>query len=209
MKELEIEDKIKQFLLSINVSEYKIQKNLIPITQPITQEQYNICKTMWTVNFQPTYYSNMIYKHKESEQDEIFKIVKEMKDINYDCLVYDPHMKEIVLSQKYKKSFNPISHSLMNLIQTYSLGLLNELGKTHSTNEDLKFTEQYFMENMYVFTTNEPCPMCSMALTHSRIKRLYYLNKSGNGSIESKLKLCNYENLNHSYTCFRIDILKD
>jgi tRNA-specific adenosine deaminase 3 len=205
MKELNIEEKIKHFLSTLKISEFKIVKRFLPITQPITEKQHNICKSLWSVNFQPTYYSNMVYTHKGSEQEEIFKIIKEMQANKYDCLVYDSFNKKIISTAISKKSVNPISHSLMNLIHSYSSRSIS--CKTHSSNEDLKFTEQYFMENMYAFSMNEPCPMCSMALTHSRIKRLYYINKSDNGAIESKLKLCNYENLNHSYMCFRIDNL--
>jgi tRNA-specific adenosine deaminase 3 len=208
MKEYDIENKIKTFLECINVKDYNFLKAFVPITHPITDKQHKISKALWPINYQPTYYSNMVYSHKESEKDEIYKLVKEMIDKQYTCLVYNPDNKKIIINQTEKKSCNPISHSIMNLINRYSSELLNGSinTKTHIPNEDLNFTEQYFMENMYIISKNEPCPMCSMALTHSRIKRLYYLTKSDNGAIESKLKLCNYENLNHSFQSFRIEI---
>lgn len=34
----------------------------------------------------------------------------------------------------------------------------------------------YFLTSLSVFTTHEPCVMCSMALLHSRVKEVFYLH---------------------------------
>ena len=63
---------------------------------------------------------------------------------------------------------------------------------------------QYYCENMFVFTTNEPCFMCSMALVHSRIARIYFIGENDiDGGLGSVLKINNY-NLNHNYLVFKL-----
>ena len=56
---------------------------------------------------------------------------------------------------------------------------------------------QYYCEGLYVFTKEEPCMMCAMALIHNRISRLYFseINEK-EGALISKYSLDNY-NLNH------------
>ncbi|ANB12024.1 Tad3p [Sugiyamaella lignohabitans] len=45
--------------------------------------------------------------------------------------------------------------------------------------------KNYLCLNMHVYTTHEPCPMCAMALVHSRIARLIYIKPSPKtGAIE-------------------------
>ena len=49
--------------------------------------------------------------------------------------------------------------------------------------EDLgkRDTGYYVCSNMYVFMLREPCIMCSMALTHSRISSLFYMDTQVEG----------------------------
>ena len=63
---------------------------------------------------------------------------------------------------------------------------------------------QYYCEGLYVFTKEEPCMMCAMALIHNRISRLYFseINEK-EGALISKYSLDNY-NLNHHYLIFQI-----
>lgn len=38
-----------------------------------------------------------------------------------------------------------------------------------------KTSGYYVCQNLWVFLSHPPCVMCSMALTHSRIEKLFYL----------------------------------
>ena len=40
------------------------------------------------------------------------------------------------------------------------------------------FEDQYFLKDFYLFIKNEPCFMCTMALTHSRVNRLYFIDSN-------------------------------
>ncbi|XP_077285462.1 putative inactive tRNA-specific adenosine deaminase-like protein 3 [Arctopsyche grandis] len=61
----------------------------------------------------------------------------------------------------------------------------------------------YLCTNYYVYATNEPCVMCSMALVHARAKRVFFgLVNSSNGGLVSKCKLHTLPGLNHRYEVY-------
>ncbi|XP_035792758.1 probable inactive tRNA-specific adenosine deaminase-like protein 3 [Anopheles albimanus] len=63
----------------------------------------------------------------------------------------------------------------------------------------------YLCTGYDVYLTHEPCIMCAMALTHSRVRRVFYhhLNAKG-GALGSLVKLHTIKELNHRYEAFRI-----
>lgn len=77
---------------------------------------------------------------------------------------------------------HPLRHAVLNVIRQMadyhasaavsspeaSASLLSE------TEEPRKGTN-YLLTSLALFTTHEPCIMCSMALIHSRIKEVFYL----------------------------------
>ena len=63
---------------------------------------------------------------------------------------------------------------------------------------------QYYCEDLYVLSIDEPCMMCAMALIHNRISRFYFCNvNEKEGALISKYSLDNY-NLNHHYLIFKL-----
>ena len=78
-------------------------------------------------------------------------------------------------------------------------------------NDRASESEQYYCTGLYLFAYREPCFMCSMALVHSRIARVYYLepnkNEGGLGGCDEQVKINYLENLNHHFTTFRVKFL--
>lgn len=63
-------------------------------------------------------------------------------------------------------------------------------------------TGPYLCTGYDVYVTHEPCMMCAMAMVHSRVKRVFYGTKAGNGALGSCCKLHTVRELNHHYVVF-------
>lgn len=62
----------------------------------------------------------------------------------------------------------------------------------------------YLCTGYDIYLFREPCIMCSMALTHSRIRRIFFQEKQLNGGICSLVKLQSIKALNHHFQVFHI-----
>ena len=63
--------------------------------------------------------------------------------------------------------------------------------------------DQYVCTGFDVFLSHEPCPMCAMALVHSRVARVFYAHPyPACGALGSVHALHTIKSLNHSFTVF-------
>lgn len=62
----------------------------------------------------------------------------------------------------------------------------------------------YLCTGYDVYLSHEPCTMCSMALVHSRVKRIFFETAIDTGAICSLVKLHTIKALNHHYEVFRV-----
>jgi tRNA-specific adenosine deaminase 3 len=74
-----------------------------------------------------------------------------------------------------------------------------------------KFIEQkvksnYLLNGCSIYLTHEPCIMCSMALLHSRISTVYYLNENKQfGALGSVYKLHCLKKINHRFYVYQFE----
>ncbi|KAI5951478.1 TAD3 [Candida jiufengensis] len=95
---------------------------------------------------------------------------------------------------------DPQEHSIMKAVKA----IADKEVKNRSLNYQLKEERGYLCTDMIVYTTHEPCVMCSMALVHSRIQRLTYLKSVSNGGgIESSYYLGDLDGLNWKFPIWR------
>lgn len=92
---------------------------------------------------------------------------------------------------------HPLHHSVMNAI-----AMVAEEEKSRRVN-DAEGTSAYLCQNLLFYTSYEPCPMCAMALVHSRIERLTYLSKHKRGAIESSYFIGDRRDLNWTFDIWR------
>ncbi|CAK9435687.1 uncharacterized protein LODBEIA_P04140 [Lodderomyces beijingensis] len=97
----------------------------------------------------------------------------------------------------------PTKHSVMRAIEKIAqneLSQRNENSNSHNPNRE----RGYLCTKMIVYTTHEPCVMCSMALVHSRIERCTYLKEVPHGGgMESSYYLGDRDGLNWRFPIWK------
>jgi tRNA-specific adenosine deaminase 3 len=162
-------------------------------------------------------------------------ISSEIKSLNVGIAV-NPYNNRIVAVGFSKASQNSLIHCSMDLIDqvaiTQSGGVWStehsaeyielsskvsekfdvETGegpfeKSLSSGDNLHKFGPYLCTGYLIYLINEPCLMCSMALIHSRAKRIFYQHPSSNGALGTITKLHTNRNLNHRYEVFHAEIM--
>ena len=219
---------LKELYSELNISEKDIFEYKIPSIQPISNEQYEEAKKFWSLSCLISPKEKYIYDHNLKEEEKILNIYNKLKNDKdgFTCYLYNPKNEKIISKGKNNNK-SLIEHDIMNLLSNYSnklinsenenfhinFGIKNEKGPKENTdllfNENVDNNLQYYCENFYIFTINEPCIMCSMALVHNRISRIYFEKENKNdGGLISKFNLNDY-NLNHHYLIYKIILNKD
>lgn len=101
---------------------------------------------------------------------------------------------------------HPLQHSVMVAIDHLSSNSIyqreNLLLKYVETN---KTKESYLLNGCSIYLTDEPCVMCAMALLHSRIENVFYLNSNPTfGSLGSIYKLHLLKKTNHRFNVYQL-----
>ncbi|CUM52858.1 uncharacterized protein AC631_02848 [Debaryomyces fabryi] len=113
---------------------------------------------------------------------------------------------EILTVNFDNRNNHPLEHSVMKSIEEIAK---NETSRRcnlqgtmldHADKNDLN----YLCHNLLVYTTHEPCVMCSMALVHSRIGRIIYMKDiPETGGLSSNYQLGDRDGLNWKYDIWK------
>lgn len=86
--------------------------------------------------------------------------------------IVDPKTNEVLAIVRDQRHIHPLHHSIMSSIEVVSQ-------KEKQRRMDSGLADiNYLCYGYHVYTSHEPCSMCAMALIHSRISRLIYLQSS-------------------------------
>ncbi|CRK95673.1 CLUMA_CG009131, isoform A [Clunio marinus] len=150
-------------------------------------------------------------------------------------LAVNPYNKRIVAFGVCKVKLNPILHCCMDLIDQVSrtqnggVWSVNQnknyqkitqivsakfdvnfgegpFEKVASSEDNLHKFGPYLCTGYFIYLLDEPCLMCSMALIHSRARRVFYHRSRSYGALGSMTKLHTNKNLNHRFEAFRLEL---
>ncbi|QEU59538.1 Tad3 [Kluyveromyces lactis] len=123
----------------------------------------------------------------------------------------NPNSGKIIISKDYRHSGSPLDHSIMvgiNQVAKQEQERRDRVQNGTASEEDIHQGETYLCLDFDVYTSHEPCSMCSMALIHSRVKRCIFINPmsvSGALKPDSGDGYCMHSNkdLNSKYEVFQ------
>ncbi|KAF6200922.1 hypothetical protein GE061_005369 [Apolygus lucorum] len=217
-------DDVAKFLVDLNIDcthlgDFAIVE--VAKNAPITRKQFESANAKWPCNFhedkQLEKLVNNIFSVEELDLHEKWMrvAVKTAKEFGRICasVVVDPSTDSLVAKSADNRDNHPMQHSVMLAVDLVARSQgggawpLLSIGQYNTVTEckvlDDPDDGPYLCTGYDVYTTREPCIMCSMALIHSRAKRVFYGAPSKNGSLGSTAKIHTVKELNHHYQAFR------
>jgi tRNA-specific adenosine deaminase 3 len=163
----------------------------VPKNPPLTRSQYEECKNFWPTNFHEDKYLEKLLRcdFPCSEIDQINANIKTCLELKGDsvssAIIIDPSSNIVIGKGVDNRSKHCLDHAVMAAVA------------------DIGDKSDYLCTGLDAYVTREPCIMCSMALLHSRIRRVFYGESVPNGGLGSLCKIHTVSNLNHHFETFQ------
>lgn len=86
----------------------------------------------------------------------------------------EPPIMDFLACDTRTSGHHPLRHSILNLTRKVGEASFNQ-SEEFASDELLQNGSNYLLTSRILFSTHEPCIMCSMALLHSRVAKMIYL----------------------------------
>ncbi|KAF7639509.1 CMP/dCMP-type deaminase domain-containing protein, partial [Meloidogyne graminicola] len=186
--------------LVVEQEDIKIFQQFVPKYPPLTQSQCELAKKYWPISF----HKNILLESKLNKEYfslkeiEIYSNLFIKVELIKGVLFYDPQKNKIICTSTIDLK-HPLKHKVIECID--NLAKINEKEKNN-----LEEDGQYLGTGFDAILFKEPCTMCAMALTHCRIKRIFFnLKNERNGALISKWRIQELNSLNHNFEVFQIN----
>lgn len=211
--------------IPLELLNYCNKKNIVKVSKvpALNKNEFEEWGRIWPSSYRP----NLIERERENgpTQEHIESVKKymelvkedkirseiELKKKNNGGIIVNPVNEMVVMTSTnaylYLKNlkgertlFNPIYTTAMICIEGVSAMVRGEIDSKGVLPEDY-----YLCTGLDLYLNMEPDLMTSMALVHSRIRNVYFLNESLNdGALKTFYKLHSLRSLNHKFRVFHV-----
>lgn len=212
----EVINLLHENVTTINASELNVYKLMVPLCAPQTKE----LAIEWSAKYWPTSWKGNPNHQVLLSAD--FVVSKETKIVNMLLDLLNERLrdnekavsnvsiiaKEIPGSKEHEiiciaydnRLLHPLKHSIMEAIEEVARKERNNRQNPFKSVED---ENAYLCQDLLVYTIQEPCTMCSMALVHSRIRRVVFLKCHPKGALSTNYQMGDRDDLNWSYETWK------
>lgn len=198
---------------------------------PLSRAQFLAVSSLWPIHFRPDQRIEKLMRpncgFNEGEIEIIQRSTARLleKSRSSDgvpaCLVQDLSGRVLISTTGLSANFLPLRHAVQVAIdssaqlQGGSEVKVTEIHKYHIPRENkvsandswMRDRNEYLWTGLDVYLSHEPCLMCTMALLHTRAKRVYFVHHSERtGALESISKFHTLSNINHRFEVFHIQL---
>uniref|UniRef100_A0A1A7YHI9 Adenosine deaminase, tRNA-specific 3 n=1 Tax=Iconisemion striatum TaxID=60296 RepID=A0A1A7YHI9_9TELE len=202
----------------------------IPVRPPLTRPQFERASQRWPTSFHEDKQVTVALKGELFSPQQkasmhmymtaALTAAKAAKDLGMEAVgavVVDPEKEQIIAVGHDCRGNHPLHHAVMVCIDLVAQSqgggcycfdnftACRFMSPNMDPNaRDLEAGPQPYICTGYdLYVTREPCVMCSMALVHSRIGRVFYGTASADGALGTKFKIHSQKDLNHRFEVFR------
>jgi len=221
-------ENIPKYLKDIRISK-------VPAFCPLTRKQFEQSREYWPCTFHENKQIKELVEGRNMTNEKRKQIAKYFAILNkYEnstdccfCLVVNPKTESILaIAPDCSHQGDPLQHSIMVAIDMVAWlqggGVYKNLQyiksediegaisvsktSTSKTPDNLQNMDGYLCTDFEVYSNAEPCVMCSMALLHSRVSKVFFSTKnSQSGGLTSVFRLHTEEGLNHHFEAYCVD----
>jgi tRNA(Arg) A34 adenosine deaminase TadA len=188
-EDLEIEDTLAGFPVPYEAAE----RISVPRSGPKSKDQFAAYNRIWPVVFHQSMDKKLAEAAHREAETAIADVWKRFIDSDEECWVITFNGNKITTSTTNPS--HPLKHSTI-----VAIDLVARL------KADAKLpASQYLSQGYYYLLRREPCFMCAMAMVHSRVKAVIFLEyNTARGALASKTDCTWLAATNHKYSVYRL-----